>query len=104
MADDQQQNNDVNEQTEETANDIENEETIKNDTPNKTKKLPLPVKYYVKLDDLLAFLYPTHILHPHSTLRLFLYAEYGPLYNHHSYHQCLCLECKEKCKQIRKKK
>eukprot|EP01083_Nonionella_stella_P008736 25249_1 len=77
--------------------------TKADDTQTKQQpKLQLPRKYYVQLDDLLQFLYPKHILHPHSTLRLFLFAEYGPLYNHHSYHQCLCAQCKQKCKEIRK--
>ena len=94
-------NKDDTEQNEETANDDQNQE-IKEVAPSKPEyKLPLARKYYVKLEDLLTFLYPTHVLHPNSTLRLFLYAEYGPLYNHHSY-QCLCNQCRLKCKQIRK--
>ena len=89
------------EQTEEVNNEPIKKEPISK--PEKQKnKLPLSLKYYTKLDDLLQFLYPTHVLHPNSTLRLFVYAEYGPLYNHHSYHQCLCNKCKTKCKQIRK--
>lgn len=84
--------------------EIEQIQIEKEPTPEPEKpkhKLPLPLKYYTKLDDLMQFLYPTHVLHPNSTLRLFLYAEYGPLYKHHSY-QCLCNECKAKCKAIRK--
>lgn len=89
---------------EEPENDQPNQETEQQ--PTKTPKtssngLPLPSKFYVKSDDLIQFLYPAHSLHPNSTLRLFLFAEYGPLYNHHSYHQCLCLDCKQKCKSIR---
>jgi len=62
--------------------------------------LPLPSKFYVKVPDLMDFLYPADALHPHATLRLFLYAEYGPLFNHHSY-ECLCNKCKQKCKSLR---
>ena len=95
-------NNDANETVTESVEPNQDHEpqpaTI---TKSSSNDLPLPSKFYVKVEDLMPFLYPAHALHPHSTLRLFLYAEYGPLYCHHSYHQCLCNECKVKCKSIR---
>jgi len=79
----------------------ENEPQPTTNTKSSNNGLALPSKFYVKVPDLMQFLYPANALHPNATLRLFLFAEYGPLYNHHSYHQCLCNECKLKCKSIR---
>jgi len=78
------------------------ETNTKKEAKSSSSALPLPSKFYVRPRDLLQFLYPAHWLHPNATLRLFLYAEHGPLFNHHSYHQCLCMDCKEKCKAVRK--
>ena len=98
MADTEQPNED-----EETEQKNDKEQQNENPLENATEsKLKLPLKYYIKSDDLLNILYLQHMIHPNATLRLFIFAEYGPLFNQHSYHQCLCGECRQICKQKRK--
>ncbi len=99
MSKDQPEKKEDAEQAEVTLNE---EPSTKDALSTQKSKLPLPRRFYVAMSDLLQFLYPKHVLHPHPTLRLFLFAEYGPLYGHHSFAHCLCSECKVKCKGIRK--
>lgn len=105
-----------NEENEKSKNDteIENEnensteeENITENKNNEEKiedenKPELPLKYYVSMNDLLTFLFPKYKLHPNAMLRLYIFAEYGPLYKHHSYHTCLCFPCQKLCKSLRK--
>jgi len=82
--------------------ELTNEEPPKADSPPRHPKLPLARQFYLTRDELMGFLFPPGELHPHSTLRLFVFAEYGPTHSHHSFAQCLCSECQHKCKTIRR--
>lgn len=53
----------------------------------------------LSVDAVLRFCFPQHILHPRSTGRLYVLAEYGPACDIHSY-ECLCPECKVKTQEV----
>jgi hypothetical protein len=53
----------------------------------------------IKLQDIIKFLFPSGVQHPNSPTRLFLLADYGPLYAEHAYSSCLCATCMKKCRE-----